>query len=162
MRMRALTSAEMRLARSVFRETIPYSRVVITDITGAGGAPFTLAAPLGDTWVYALNIGERGYRNAAERRFQRVFIHEMTHVWQGHHGSRPYSFMINSVLHQGLWLAVTGDRGRAYDYTPGQAWSTYNVEQQAEIVEHWYARGMRENDPLYPYVSQNIRGERRA
>ena len=46
MRMRALTSAEMRLARSVFRETIPYSRVVITDITGAGGAPFTLAAPL--------------------------------------------------------------------------------------------------------------------
>ena len=54
-----------------------------------------------------------------------LFIHELTHVWQ-HQAGR------NLLRERGL-------RAR-YDYVlePGKPFSAYGIEQQAEIVRHYY------------------------
>jgi hypothetical protein len=44
-------------------------------------------------------------------------------------------------------------------YTAGNTWNSYNLEQQASIVEEWNKRGRRENDELFPYIHYIIRKE---
>jgi hypothetical protein len=62
--------------------------------------------------------------------------------------------MWESIAHQAIgW--VTGIN--PYRYIPGQSWSSYNVEQQAHIVEDWFKGGEREEDPLYRYIRDDIR-----
>ena len=61
-------------------------------------------------------------------------IHELTHVWQTQTRGEWYL-----VLNRHPWCR--------YDYAlkPGQAFSSYGIEQQAEIVKHafWLRRGVR-------------------
>ncbi len=38
-----------------------------------------------------------------------------------------------------------------------QDWGSYNVEQQASIVEDWFKNGSREDDPRFRYIRDNIR-----
>jgi hypothetical protein len=57
----------------------------------------------------------------------------MTHVWQGHNQSFAWSYVGNSIACQ---CAV--GKTAAYKYTPGNQWTTYQAEPQAQIVEHWY------------------------
>jgi len=70
----------------------------------------------------------------------------MTHVWQYSHGA--------FVVLDSLWSQA---RGNAYETVPGSAWETYNVEQQATIVERWYVGGMSKASPYYRYVNDTIR-----
>ena len=55
------------------------------------------------------------------------FIHEMTHVWQ--------------VQAKGKWwLVLNRMPWERYEYSlrPGWALEKYGIEQQAEIVRHWF------------------------
>ena len=153
---RALFPSEIAEARRVFRNTLPYGQITITNALGAGGAQFTIALPtfLGP-WSYQLNMGPRGYANCLS--ISSVFIHELTHVWQGSHSNFPPAYMINSLFHQAIAVVRTGNRNSAYNYTPGSPWGTYNVEQQGNIVEDWYDRGLSSTDPRFRYISGNIR-----
>jgi hypothetical protein len=45
----------------------------------------------------------------------------------------------------------------AYRYVLGRDWTSYNPEQQAAIVEHWYLMGQSTTDPRYTYIDQHIR-----
>lgn len=56
---------------------------------------------------------------------QGLFIHEMTHVWQFQRG-------VNLILQRHPFMR--------YDYTikPGWRLARYNLEQQAEIVRHYF------------------------
>ncbi|MGH9821530.1 MAG: hypothetical protein ACRD43_15305, partial [Pyrinomonadaceae bacterium] len=48
----------------------------------------------------------------------------------------------------------------AYVYQVGGAWAEYNAEQQAQIVEDWYARGRSTNDreePRFVYIRDHLR-----
>lgn len=85
--------------------------------------------------------------SVADLQRQALFIHEMVHVWQHQQGVR--------VALYGLWLHVSswlGGRLRgananratniaaaggpyAYRLEPGRALTSYNIEQQAQIVE---------------------------
>ena len=152
---RALFASEIAEAKRVFRNTLPYNQITVTNGLGAGGAQFTLAIPtFFGPWSYQLNMGPRGFANCLS--ISAVFIHELTHVWQGSHSNFPPAYMINSVFHQAIAVVQTGNRNNAYNYTPGSAWGSYNVEQQGNIVEDWYALGLRTTDPRFRYISGNI------
>jgi hypothetical protein len=90
-------------------------------------------------------------------RIREIFIHELTHVWQGAHRWLHGSYQVSSLLSQAWSLIRTGDRGNAYDYAAGQDWSSYNVEQQANIVEDWFTSGASSSHPLFRYIRDNIR-----
>lgn len=151
-RSRALTAAETELARGVYGATIPIDRVFITDLD-LGGA-VTLAGMDLDTrkFDYTINWVEAfgGIVDFASRRS--TFIHELCHVWQGENGVWPTFYMGQSVwaqLTSGIrdiwekreWRGWGEHRSTAYSFPAsaiGRDWSTFNVEQQASLVESWY------------------------
>ena len=142
----------------MYRETIPWRRVFVTPLLGFGARAFTTTLPpfapveLG----YALNVGAEGYAGMERsRRLRGLLIHELAHVRQGEAGLWSSAFMLRSIWCQ-TWAAIR--RGSAYDYAPGREWGEYGVEQQASIVEDWYLGGEREDDALYRYVRDHVRG----
>lgn len=144
--------------------------------------------------AYKTNIAE------ADNRMKETFIHELVHVWQGQHsGSSGISYMANSTWHQfshgvrdifrdgfgsgskriaemfkkGIVQEWGIHRNQAYSFKPeeiGNDFKTFNVEQQALIIESWYAKknfwlnkieyaaGLEsEDDARFPYVRDCIR-----
>ena len=158
---RKLTQAEKRLAQSVFDRFLPYDDISIGNHTGIGGAPWTKYSVIYD---YTIHFGPSGYADATSTAVMRgfgvirnIFIHELTHVWQGYHSHFSGSYMIQSGFAQLASIVRTGDRDGAYNYTPGQDWDSYNVEQQANIVEDWFKNGASTSHSLFPYIRDNIR-----
>jgi hypothetical protein len=48
----------------------------------------------------------------------------------------------------------------AYEYSPGHPWASYNVEQQAHLVEDWYNStigNLSQSDIRFPYIDKIIR-----
>lgn len=120
---------------------------------------------------YLIFMGDDGFRDAVNYQLGKVaegtaktypgqtLIHELTHVWQGHHKLFAWSYVLGSLWNQ-CRHSVTG--GSAYKYTPGQQWSQYNPEQQASIVEDWYvntdgAFNIALDPARLPYIETNIR-----
>lgn len=144
--------------------------------------------------AYKTNIAK------ASDRMKETFIHELVHVWQGQYsGSSGISYMANSTWNQfsygvrdifkngfgsgsrrisemfrkGLIKEWGVHRNQAYSFKVeeiGKDFKTFNVEQQALIIESWYAKrafkvneieykaGMEsENDDRFPYVRDCIR-----
>ena len=163
---RPITEEEEALARQVFQDQLPYRRISIANffLPGNEGVPVTVAAgtafiPIKSLTEYTIYFGPEVFRDGAHTpRTRNTFIHELTHVWQGYHGTFSWSYMVNSMLSQGRAIVAHGDRNRAYDFKPGGRWDSYNVEQQANIVESWFENGMRTESDLYSYITVNIRG----
>lgn len=153
-RVRPLTASEISLAQTVFRNTINYGLVRVTDALGLGDRPWTSNTPP----IYTLNVGQFYSSLTASGTRRRLMIHELAHVWQGQHF---IPFMINSATHQTI-SAITngGNVAIAYDYRVGRLWREYNVEQQASIVTDWYLNGRRTSDSRYRYIRDNIRANR--
>lgn len=150
---RSLTGPEESEARRVFKTSIFLGRVEISDGLGFGERPYTSVG----LSVYTLHLGPDGFKDAISPRMRSTFIHELTHVWQGQHDTLGFGYMIESVISQGKSLITSGSTDGAYNYTVGKDWTDYNVEQQAEIVEDWYAGGMPENSAAFRYIRDNIR-----
>lgn len=185
-RSRLLTCGEERLARKVFAETLPDNRVRIADFYLPGNdAPVTLASsPFRRRAEYTIFWGDcdvfmKG-ADACDDETRASLIHELTHVWQGqHHGRTSQTYMLRSAVAQcthGVrdvftargWCGWAQHRRKAYDYSKklGAAWESFNVEQQAALVEDWFREWQRNgleeasepiNDARYAYVSDIIR-----
>ena len=133
---RDLLATEITEADKVFGDSLPaYRKIQITDALGP--LP-TLDNPYTDElmsgMLYTINVGPEIYADLTRGKTlsgygidRNIFIHEMTHVWQYYHG---YSVILGSA-----WANTFG---AGYTYTNGQAWGSYNVEQQAQLVEDWY------------------------
>ncbi len=82
-----------------------------------------------------------------------ILAHELTHVWQSRNGLRRPSDGVATVQR---WFDDT------LSVTANQPWSSYNSEQQAEIVALWWWYGAEEtnNDWRWPYIRDNVRCER--
>ncbi len=162
MHLRHLKDLEIREAKKVFRDTVPYGKVRISNVLGAGGAPYTIPIPglLGffSPSEYWINAGSKGYTSMLSADLKSTLIHELTHVWQGHHSHWSAFYLLDSLAHQGAAIVTTGDRDNAYRYKPGADWGSYSTEQQAKIVEDWYVDGMRTSSPLYRYIINAILG----
>ena len=170
---RPLTAAEEQIAQRVFGNTIPYREVLVSDGLGKDNRPFTVPTnvPMNIPFVpnfnvhggkYVMHVGD-GYSGMSNRKEdQCLLIHELTHVWQGeNHAFWSWAYMIYSLKDQLLM-------DNAYQYDPAQLkpWSDYGAEQQATIVEDWFADGMRSFDPItetgdrrFYYIKKHIRGE---
>jgi hypothetical protein len=165
-RIRPLTNHERSLAHTVFQNFLPYDDIQVGDHTGIGGAPWTeyqyIDEIVGER--FTLHMGTYGYSDLTSAAtiphfgvVCNVFIHELTHVWQGAHGVLHGAYQLSSLLSQGWALVTTGDRGAAYEYKAGQDWSSYNVEQQANIVEDWFRNGRQTSHPNYRYIREDVR-----
>jgi hypothetical protein len=168
---RPLKKSEVALARQVFEDKLPYGRVYLssryfpfnerseTVVTAASLSTFVPARSMRSYTIYA---GPNVFAGGADRpHFRGTFIHELTHVWQGYHGLLGWVYMARSLLAQGYAVLAERDRRRAYSYELGRPWESYNVEQQASIVEHWFVGGMKtEGDERYSYIAEHIRAAR--
>lgn len=167
---RAMTTAEKDFAALVFGDTLPTDRIVLTNLIGLGGAPFTIPGVDGSI---LLNMGDAGYDSPmAQPLFPangytvggQVFIHELTHAWQIAHWPLTIGYFWEAALDH-------MDLPNAARYGPaGPPWSSFGEEEQAKIVDHWFAgvtfyakrppptRLPRDpNDPYFTYIANNIR-----
>lgn len=165
---RLLKRSEIEFARQVFEDRLPYAKVHIASyyLPGNQGVPVTLASvssfiPVSTLRHYTIYFGSEVFSEGADRAgIASTFVHELTHVWQGYHSSLGWEYMVESMIAQGHAILVQGDRNRAYDYEPGRPWRSYNVEQQALLVQDWFRNGMRDDDERYPYIANHIRAGR--
>jgi len=126
MRERRLTVGEMELVRSVFGDAIDVARVRLAEGKWWPFQPAgTAMAPMGKIYFHPAGGGwsEDFAREPLSR--QGFFIHEMTHVWQAQAGGR-------------LYLPLMRHPFCRYQYRlkPGKPFTSYGIEQQAEIVTH--------------------------
>ena len=82
---------EEQLARTVFGEQLPYGRIFLgKNYVKGATAPVTVAtSPRRGGAEYVICWGNPNvYNNGADHGddIRATFIHELTHVWQGHHG----------------------------------------------------------------------------
>lgn len=133
MPLRRMTSGELALARSIFENTIDYSKVWIHNekyLPGQGER--TAMTPNGEMYypdaVYSSDYSSQTMPGDRETvaGASHLFIHEMMHVWQYQKG---YAVKLRGLF---SWAA-----NYHYDLNL-QSISSYSMEQQASIVaDYW-------------------------
>ena len=170
---RNMADGEKHLAMTVFRHTIHYDRVVISDGLGYDNRPVTLPTSLPvspvlnvprDAGDYVIHAGDGYYGMSKLPNDRATLIHELTHVWQGEH---QYG---NAAFYAFIGLVTQAGSGDPYAYDPEHLnpdWESYGMEQQAHIVEDWFTNNKQEYDPetglgdkRFYYIKANIRGEK--
>ena len=138
---RPLTRGETEMARSVFGDTVDYSKVHVYNgppkvagifrLTKTGLAAIT---PNGDIYIVEKDA-QLGDLSQASPEKRKMLIHEMTHVWQHQHGV--------NVEADGVFLffksSMNYDKAYAYDINGKQKFRQLNIEQQAHMVEDYFA-----------------------
>ncbi|MBB5705387.1 vgr related protein [Sphingopyxis panaciterrulae] len=125
---RVLTPGEIALARSVFGDAIHYDRVRVCNHKWIFFQPRRVVmAPMG-----ALHFHPHGGLycedfSRADRASQGLFIHEMVHVWQAQTRGRWYLVLMRHPF-----------AAYSYGLKPGWRLDRYGLEQQAEIVRHYW------------------------
>lgn len=162
-RERTLTKQEEALACSVFGATsLPYGSIYLSNGLGFERRPYAIPHPA-EIGGFVIHIGPVGFVDATSSTdmilaipVDDVFIHELVHVWQGYNYGTPFAYVVDSVLSQ-FFHDLRGTN--AYTAVPGSEWWEYNVEQQAALVQEWYARGLvqADTDPRWRYVRDHIR-----
>ena len=123
---RPMTSGEVALARSVFGESIDYSKVsLVRGKFWPFHPPRVAMAPMGHIYFHPNDGGWSDDFTHEPLARQGFFIHEMTHVWQAQKGCR---FFLPLMRHPFCRYD--------YRYREGKSFASYGIEQQAEIVRH--------------------------
>jgi hypothetical protein len=161
---RQIATHEYAFANRVFNNQLPpASKIWLTNLSGIGDRAFTI--PGFDNGNIYLNIGD-AYDNplGPAKHYPmnaQLLIHELTHSWQIQHNTFIPGVVCQSVVNQ----ARNEFGGSVYKYgPPGQPWSKFNLEQQASIVDDWFAGtrpgssgiGMDTTDPYFMYIRDNI------
>lgn len=144
----ALDAMQKAAATARFGTSLDLTNIFITNKTGLGNRPFTVAIPgtngLGPTVM--LNMGTL-------QPFGDDLIHELAHAWQAQHHSLVVNYMDNSVKSQAAALAINTPIGlfdstvrshpsfptlypfSPYAYEPGNSFGDYGAEQIAQQVQ---------------------------
>jgi Zn-dependent peptidase ImmA (M78 family) len=93
-----LDSGQQTKATAVYGSSLDFSSIFISNKTGLGGRPFTIAFPDQSDIVQIMNCGTFSPSDA-------TLIHELAHVWQSQHHSNKFQFMANAVKSQSLAAA---------------------------------------------------------
>jgi hypothetical protein len=173
-KIRFMNRTEYGIVTRVMGDTLPYRRrILITDACGVDGRAFTIPTSLLSTILgvpatgffggvalgylssftnlaYLINVGSANY-DQLDGTNKKLLVHETMHVWQGKNSTFALSYVFNSVISQ----CFSGQG--AYNYVLGQSWSSYNVEQQAKIVEDWFFAGESSSHSAYTYIENNVR-----
>jgi hypothetical protein len=131
---RDLRIEEIDEAKRVFGDTVPYDKIVVSNLEGLGGRAF--AVPNIDGNSVILGLGSDMFNSAIGDESKRfTFIHELTHAWQITHRATP-SVICSALTNQ--FSELVEGRNEVYNYTTGSDWGSYNMEQQGQIVADWY------------------------
>jgi hypothetical protein len=125
-----------------------------TGFMGALALPSQLAGMV--NLGYIVSVGPGAYPDMAVNH-RPLLVHELAHVWQGSNSRSSMTYVNNSIMNQCRADLTIGGTRTAYDYTAGSNWRTYNAEQQASIIEHWYVSGMPTSGDLWPYIRDYVR-----
>src|SRR6516162_8913464 len=123
---RRLTQAEIDFAGSVFCDTLPIDRIMLTDLTGLGGRRFTFPNVDGDILV---NLGTAysdpmHYTKVNHSTQGQLLIHELVHTWQ-----IANSWFVPGWVCEGVGAQMQGSS--AYQYgSAGPPYSSFNIEAQ--------------------------------
>lgn len=131
---RKLTSAEIALATSLFKDSINYSLVKVHDHVYVEFQPDNSGmTPNGE--IFASKGAYRKDYGIEKPDFRAFFLHEMTHVWQ--YQNNILHVKTSAILET---LYQFGDYDKAYFYTLSneKGLIEYNIEQQASIVQDYY------------------------
>lgn len=126
---RPLTAGEIALSRATFGDAIDYRRVRIVHRKWIFFQTRRyIMAPMGAIHFHPRDTAYQDDFADAGVDVQGLFLHEMTHVWQ---------------YQQGIFLPLRRHPFCRYDYAlkPGQAFKSYGLEQQAELVRHAFLLG---------------------
>ncbi len=93
------------------------------------------------------NITNEKYRMSS--KFFILLAHEATHVWQFQNVGIRY--IPDSLYHQGKGQIMHGNRNKAYKYElkDAQLFNKYNAEQQAKMIEEYFALKVFMKTPKY-------------
>jgi hypothetical protein len=166
-RTREITQEEYDWANAeVFLGALPpRDRLVLTDTIGGDNRAFTF--PRFDGKI-TLNMGPASFadpRNFPGRPRGQVFVHELVHACQIEHAPMDLTLLADAFSTK--ICEVTG--GNPYAYGPaGPDYSSFNLEQQAQIVSDWFSGGhpassnqtgvpKDTNSPYFRYITGNVR-----
>lgn len=179
---RRLEEHERAFAHKVFRDTVPYGRILLTNFVGLGNRPFATPGPGG---VILVNIGE-GYADPVGYTGEggtevgmnapgELFIHELVHAWQIANESFTPEYYCRALS---TAVGTVGGNMSAYWYGPAdRSWGSFGTEGQAKLVDEWFAGNTKpepkgwqsaypprseedqppEQNPYYRYIRDNIR-----
>jgi type VI secretion system secreted protein VgrG len=130
---RSLTPGEIAMARTVFKDAVDYSKVKVHH--GGWWVFFgfqnTAVTPNGEMYFpESTNYYKNDFSNTGDNRHKALFMHEMTHVWQYQLGY--------PVKKAGLTVTSRGAAAYEYTLTRYRTLSSYNMEQQGEIISDYY------------------------
>lgn len=158
-RYREMTTTEYNWANSkIFNGTLP-SRddIIITNLLGMGKRQFVWPTGAGKI---LMNLGKQGYDNPMQMSLNKgwkvgqVFTHELGHVWQISHAA-DIKFTLNAIKTQACDMVGH----EVYKADCGKSWGSYNVEQQATIIDRCYKNreGGTMNTCEETYIEANVR-----
>jgi hypothetical protein len=164
---RELTQEEYDWANAqVFNGALPTrEKLVLTDTIGGGDRAFTF--PRYDGKI-TLNMGPGAFadpRNYPGRAYGQTYVHELVHACQIEHASMDVALLADAFASK-VCEATGGD---PYAYAnAGPEYSSFNLEQQAQIVSDWFAgavptgsnqTGKKQDidSPYFRYVAENVR-----
>jgi hypothetical protein len=117
---RRLTGPETQTLSDVFGFSVDLTKVRLAETTAAvNGRAYTL----GNTIRFPVGVPVD----------VRTLVHETTHVWQ--YQTKGAGYISDSIWHQ----ATGGQAAYTVNIVPGQSIHSYHAEQQAMIVERYWA-----------------------
>ena len=163
-----MTEEERRFAAAVFGDKLPFDRITLTNLSHGGGRKYVIPSLDGSILVNLDDAYDHPttYSKARSDYTQpgSVFIHELTHAWQ----IANTSFLPGLICDQSNnydYHSGAGESGRLVDRSwSTRPWNSFNLEQQAHIVDDWYGAFHTSldsvealNDPAFRFISNNIR-----
>lgn len=124
---RALTQAEVALAREVFGRDLRLDDIRFLSAPWPFNRAFVPGRWFGRDWIVWPRATLPPDLAQAPLRTQAVLVHELVHVWQAQNG-------VNLLT--GKLRAGDGPGAYAYPVDDRCEWGVLNIEQQAMVVEH--------------------------
>lgn len=132
---RVLTSGEMAMAKSLFKDSIDYTKIKVhsEEYLPFGLQPDNTAmTPNGEMYFNPDYYKDDFSLLPADQHW---FMHEMVHVWQYQLG---YWVKLHGLLlHPGKLWGLLGDPYQ-YELKPGDKLQDFNMEQQGDIIADYY------------------------
>lgn len=141
---RPLTNGEIALVAEVFGSAIDSAPVRIRRRRWFPFQPTaTVMAPMGHLHFAPASPSYCDDFADADLAAQGLFVHEMVHVWQSQRRGR-------------WWLPLMRHPFCRYRYTffEGKPFGRYGIEQQAEIVRHWFTAKRGRPSPGAPSLTE--------
>ncbi|MEA5115918.1 MAG: hypothetical protein VB050_18030 [Geobacteraceae bacterium] len=148
---RELTLGESLMARKIFKDSIFYREVMIYK---GNAFPFqdemTIVTPRNEMYC-PTGVFQEDFSKAIDPKDKEWFMHEMTHIWQYNRGYRG-RLIAKGALYGAISASSKTGTKWVYEYyytkNIGKKFSEFNMEQQADIIAHYYGAKFL-NDIIY-------------